>query len=86
MTRMTRREALATAGAAAVGSTLGAAGASAQTQEKAVKKGRLKQSVCRWCYERIPLEEFCRGVAAIGLDRRSISCSPRSGRSRRSTG
>jgi hypothetical protein len=63
------REALATAGAAAVGSTLGAGGASlhAQEQEKAVKKGRLKQSVCRWCYQRIPLEEFCRGVAAIGL-------------------
>src|SRR4051794_40608884 len=67
MTGITRREALAAAASAAVGSTLSTAGASAQTQEKAVKKGRLKQSVCRWCYERIPLEEFCRGVAAMGL-------------------
>jgi hydroxypyruvate isomerase len=67
MTRMTRREAFATAGAAAVGSTLGAPGASAQTEEKAVKRGRLRQSVCRWCYAKIPLEEFCRSAAAMGL-------------------
>ena len=67
MTRMTRREALATAGAAAVGSTLGAPGAGAQTPEKAVKRGRLRQSVCRWCYAKIPLEEFCRSAAAMGL-------------------
>src|SRR5215212_3868449 len=67
MTRMTRREALATAGAAAVGSTLGAPDASAQTEEKAVKRGRLRQSVCRWCYAKIPLEEFCRSAAAMGL-------------------
>jgi len=67
MTGMTRREALAAAASAAVGSTLSTASASAQTQDKAVKNGRLKQSVCRWCYERIPLDEFCRGVAAIGL-------------------
>src|SRR5215203_6733469 len=67
MIRMTRREALATAGAAAVGSSLSAPGASAQTQDKAVKRGRLRQSVCRWCYAKIPLEEFCRGAAAMGL-------------------
>src|ERR671913_1251051 len=67
MTRMTRREALATAGAAAVGSSLSAAGASAQTQDKAVKRGRLRQSVCRWCYAKIPLDELCRNVAAMGL-------------------
>jgi hydroxypyruvate isomerase len=30
-------------------------------------KGRLKQSVCRWCYARIPLHDFCRQVAALGL-------------------
>jgi hydroxypyruvate isomerase len=29
--------------------------------------GRLKQSVCRWCYSNIPLETLCRDVAAIGL-------------------
>ena len=29
--------------------------------------GRLKQSVCRWCYAKIPLPEFCRSVALLGL-------------------
>src|SRR5918994_7500303 len=66
MSRLTRREALAAAGAVTLGSALATTG-SAQTSGGAVKRGRLKQSVCRWCYERIPLEEFCRGVAAIGL-------------------
>ena len=30
-------------------------------------KGNIKHSVCRWCYQDIPLEEFCEKVAAIGL-------------------
>jgi hydroxypyruvate isomerase len=29
--------------------------------------GRLKQSVCRWPYDRIPLPEFCRRAREIGL-------------------
>jgi hydroxypyruvate isomerase len=66
MSRLTRREALAAAGAATLGSAL-AATSSAQPTSGAVKRGRLKQSVCRWCYQGIPLEEFCKGVAAIGL-------------------
>ncbi len=36
-------------------------------QAKVVKTGRLKQSVCRWCYAKIPLPEFCRAVAELGL-------------------
>jgi len=32
-----------------------------------VQKGRLKQSVCRWCYGKIPLPEFCKAVSEIGL-------------------
>ena len=36
-------------------------------QSKAVKAGRLKQSVCRWCYAKIPLPDFCRAVAEMGL-------------------
>lgn len=30
-------------------------------------KGRLNQSVCRWCYNKIPLEEFAKAVADMGL-------------------
>jgi hydroxypyruvate isomerase len=29
--------------------------------------GRLKQSVARWCYSKIPLDEFCRAGAEMGL-------------------
>ena len=67
MARMTRREALGAASAAAAGATLAGPALAGQAGESAVKRGRLKQSVCRWCYDKIPLEEFCRGVAAMGL-------------------
>lgn len=30
-------------------------------------KGRIKQSVCRWCYNKIPLEELCKEAKAIGI-------------------
>jgi hydroxypyruvate isomerase len=29
--------------------------------------GRLKQSVCRWCYNKIPLEDFAKAVSELGL-------------------
>ena len=29
--------------------------------------GRLKQSVCRWCYNKIPLEDFAKAVSEMGL-------------------
>jgi hydroxypyruvate isomerase len=56
-----RREAILATGAAGFGS-LFAAG-----RQKVVHRARLKQSVCRWCYHKIPLAEFCRGVANLGL-------------------
>src|SRR5260370_9395668 len=31
------------------------------------RKGRLKQSVCRWCYKDIPLEDLARESAKLGL-------------------
>ena len=62
---ISRRDALKTAGVVAAGAMLG--GTETAAQEKAVKNGRLKQSVCRWCYQRIPLEEFLKQVADMGL-------------------
>ena len=53
-------------GLAGLGSVLAATSGGA-AQGKAVKTGRLKQSVCRWCYAKIPLADFCRGVADLGL-------------------
>src|SRR3954468_5747682 len=35
--------------------------------DKAVKIGRLKQSVSRWPYAKIPLPDFCRAIAGMGL-------------------
>jgi hydroxypyruvate isomerase len=57
----TRREALAGAGLALAATSLRAAG------ERVVQKGRLKQSVCRWCYRAIPLPDLCKAVAEMGL-------------------
>ena len=65
---MTRREAL-TAGLLVPAA---AAAALAQTPGppatgRVVKSGRLKQSVSRWCYSKIPMPEFCKAVAEMGL-------------------
>src|SRR5688500_8310993 len=64
MAGFSRREALKAGAALAAVAT---ARAAAQEGGKVVKNGRLKQSVCRWCYEKIPFEDFCRDVAAMGL-------------------
>jgi hydroxypyruvate isomerase len=62
MPEITRREALTATGVALAAASLGAAEGG-----RVVQKGRLKQSVCRWCYQKIPLPELCKAVAEIGL-------------------
>ena len=40
----------------------------AEAQEKPVqRKGKLKQSACRWCYSKIPIEDFAKEGARLGL-------------------
>jgi hydroxypyruvate isomerase len=63
---LTRREALATGVAGLLASRWSSAAAAAQ-DGRIVTKGRLKQSVSRWPYDKIPLPEFCKAVAAMGL-------------------
>jgi hydroxypyruvate isomerase len=63
---ITRREALIGGTAAMAAAGLGVRGKAAAAQ-KAVTKGRLKQSVSRWCYGKIPMPEFCKAVADLGL-------------------
>jgi hydroxypyruvate isomerase len=53
-----RREALKALGVAAVGVSL---------RPRFSATGRLKQSVSRWPYQRIPLPDFCRAATRIGL-------------------
>ena len=57
---MTRRDALKAGAAAAA---LIPAGVSAATPSA----GRLKQSVARWCYAKIPIEDLCRAAANVGI-------------------
>jgi hydroxypyruvate isomerase len=59
-----RREVLKTAGMVVAGSV---AVQGVQPSRRAVTRGRLKQSVSRWCYQKIALPDLCRAVAAMGV-------------------
>lgn len=71
--KLSRREALLTA----AGATLLAASPQASSAHPlqaiaaaptgARLKGRLKQSVCRWCYGKLSVEELCQRAAEIGV-------------------
>jgi hydroxypyruvate isomerase len=56
---MTRRSALLT--------TTGLALAATDRSVSAATAGRLKQSVARWCYSKIPIDDLCRQAAEMGL-------------------
>ena len=66
MTKLTRRALLksSVAGMAVVGVPSLAAELHA---EAIARKGRIHQSVCRWCYSHIPLEQLAEYAAKIGL-------------------
>jgi hydroxypyruvate isomerase len=69
MHSMTRRDVLA-ASAGALGLLhLDRLPASAAVPGRSASpgQGRVRQSVCRWVYDDIPLPEFCRAARAIGL-------------------
>jgi hydroxypyruvate isomerase len=52
----------------AAGAGLGAAVLSEASQVTPIeRKGRLKQSACRWCYSKVPLEDFARECARLGI-------------------
>ncbi len=55
---MTRRNVLASSLALSATAGLGAA---------PTRAGRLKQSVSRWCYQNIPLDDLCAAAARMGL-------------------
>jgi hydroxypyruvate isomerase len=52
------------------GAVLGAAAIGRQrepaSEPKAKPKGRIRHSVCRWCFGGVPLDDLCREVAAMG--------------------
>ena len=55
----TRRSALKTAAASLIAAGIPTA--------QAAPKGRLKQSACRWCYQKMELDDLCRQGAEMGL-------------------
>jgi hydroxypyruvate isomerase len=58
------------AGTAAIGTAgiLSPNAVAGQSQKKSpVLKGNINHSVCRWCYDSIPLESFCQSVKEIGI-------------------
>ncbi len=68
---LNRRRALRATAATAAATAL-AAGSLARRLEAAEAasgplKGRINHSVCKWCYGKIPLDEFCRAAREIGL-------------------
>ena len=66
--KITRRSAL---GGAATAGILAAAGIqvadSIARADDAPPKGRLKQSVCKWCYPNLTLDQLCAAAKAMGL-------------------
>src|SRR4026209_472422 len=57
-----------TAGAAVVAAETVARGMrAAEAATPANLKNRINHSVCKWCYGKIPLEEFCKASKEIGL-------------------
>jgi len=63
MRPLTRRQALVTLGATAAATTLSPRISAARLPRSA---SRLKQSVSRWCYGRIPLDDLCEAAKSIG--------------------
>src|SRR3954451_282518 len=60
---MDRRSFLSAAGIGASAAVL----SEAAEVKPVERKGRLKQSVCRWCYSKIPIEDFAKECARLGL-------------------
>jgi hydroxypyruvate isomerase len=66
MSKLTRRDALKTAIAGATMASISPA-AWPVGDEPIKRKGNIKQSVSRWCYQKIPLEQLCEYAAKIGM-------------------
>jgi hydroxypyruvate isomerase len=64
MPHITRRQAIAGTAALVAGSSSLSAALTPQARTGA---GRLKQSLCRWCYAKIPLPDLCKAAAGMGI-------------------
>jgi len=64
---MTRRSVLKAGLTAAASPALPWAQTGSENKSAPTRKGRIRQSVSRWCYEKIPLDDLCAYAAQIGL-------------------
>src|ERR1700740_3751137 len=67
--RISRRAMLARVASGPAAAPLGTSPLLSQAEEvqTAQRKGGIRQSVSRWCYEKMPLDELCEKGAAMGL-------------------
>ena len=66
---LTRRDALKTAGLAALAASTPSSALAQRISRRSPSRRScaIKQSVCQWCYGKIPLRDFFKGVADSGL-------------------
>jgi len=64
---ISRRTALKQLGAGTALATTMSLINSAAEEKPRERKGRVKQSVCQWCYKNMPLDELCAAAAGMGL-------------------
>ena len=56
-----------TTAVAVIGSSLSNRLSAAEKDLESDLKGKINHSVCRWCYNSIPLEDLCKAAKEIGL-------------------
>lgn len=64
---MSRRAALKTAAGGAAALAAATLPRPAYAAEAAKLKGRINHSVCKWCYGKVPLDEFCAAAKEMGI-------------------
>ena len=64
---LSRRSALAAAGSLAVAAGVANADHHEGGEKADAKRGRLKQSVCKWCFRDMSLEELCGHAKSLGM-------------------
>ncbi len=64
---ISRRQAFKTTAVAAAAAALSHRLSAADAATGAALKGRINHSVCKWCYEKIPLETMCQAGKEMGL-------------------
>lgn len=67
---ITRRGVLAGAGALAAAGLMRAAGAAQSSEDSSdapvIKNGRINQTLCKWCYTKLSLEQLCQAAVKLG--------------------